>query len=80
MATAPKKTAAAKPAAAKAAALAADKPLRDLFESWLADGVSRKDGNAELRRTFEKDVLPTIGPDGHPNSPTCGHLKLPHLS
>lgn len=48
-------------AAAKAAALAADKPLRDLFESWLADGVSRKDGNAELRRTFEKDVLPTIG-------------------
>jgi len=18
------------------------------------------------------------GPDGHPNSPTCGHLKLPH--
>lgn len=47
--------------AAKAAALAADKPLRDLFETWLADGVSRKDGNAELRRTFEKDVLPTIG-------------------
>lgn len=48
-------------AAAKAAALAADKPLRELFETWLADGVSRKDGNAELRRTFEKDVLPTIG-------------------
>ncbi len=48
-------------AAAKATALAADKPLRDLFETWLADGVSRKDGNAELRRTFEKDVLPTIG-------------------
>lgn len=47
--------------AAKAAALAADKPLRDLFETWLTDGVSRKDGNAELRRTFEKDVLPTIG-------------------
>ena len=18
------------------------------------------------------------GPDGHPNSPTCGHLKFPH--
>ncbi len=47
--------------AAKAAALAADKPLRDLFETWLADGVSRKDGNAELRRTFEKDILPTLG-------------------
>ena len=37
------------------------KPLRDLFEAWMADGVSRKDGNAELRRTFEKDVLRTIG-------------------
>lgn len=48
-------------AAAKAAALAGDKPLVDLFETWLADGVSRKDGNAEIRRTFEKDVLPTIG-------------------
>jgi len=21
-----------------------------------------------------------IGPDGHPNSPTYGHLKLPHLN
>jgi len=20
------------------------------------------------------------GPDGHPNSPVCGHLKLPHLN
>jgi hypothetical protein len=19
------------------------------------------------------------GPDGHPKSPTCGHLKIPHL-
>lgn len=46
---------------AKAAALAANAPFRTLFETWLADGVSRKDGNAELRRTFEKDVLPTIG-------------------
>ncbi|HTJ05274.1 MAG TPA: Arm DNA-binding domain-containing protein, partial [Caldimonas sp.] len=24
--------------------------LRDLFEAWIADGVSRKDDNAELRR------------------------------
>lgn len=22
----------------------------------------------------------SVGPDGHPNSPTHGHLKLPHLS
>lgn len=48
-------------AEAKAAALAANAPFRTLFETWLADGVSRKDANAELRRTFEKDVLPTIG-------------------
>lgn len=33
----------------------------ELFETWLADGVSRKDDNAELRRTFNKDVLPYIG-------------------
>jgi integrase len=32
-----------------------------MFESWMKDGVSRADGNAELRRTFEKDVLPAIG-------------------
>lgn len=48
-------------AEAKAAALAANVPFRKLFETWLADGVSRKDGNAELRRSFEKDVLPTMG-------------------
>jgi hypothetical protein len=23
--------------------------------------------------------LPLFVPDGHPNSPICGHLKLPHL-
>lgn len=36
-------------------------PVRALFEAWLADGVQRSDGNAELRRSFEKDVLPPIG-------------------
>lgn len=35
--------------------------VNDLFEVWLADGVLRKDGNAELRRSFTKDVLPEIG-------------------
>jgi hypothetical protein len=24
-------------------------------------------------------VLPQQNPGGHPNSPTCGHLKIPHL-
>lgn len=35
--------------------------LKDMFEAWLTDGVMRKDGNAELRRSFEKDVLPFAG-------------------
>lgn len=35
--------------------------VADLFEAWLIDGVRREDGNAELRRSFAKDVLPVIG-------------------
>ncbi|MDH4842223.1 DUF4102 domain-containing protein [Pseudomonas sp. BN505] len=38
-----------------------NKTVSDLFEEWLRDGVSRQDGNAELRRSFSKDVLPAIG-------------------
>lgn len=37
-----------------------DKTFNDLFEVWLADGVSRQDNNAELRRMFNKDVLPFL--------------------
>lgn len=40
---------------------AEDLSFRAMFEAWLADGVLREDGNAELKRTFEKDVLPFIG-------------------
>lgn len=40
---------------------AENKTVADLFEEWLHDGVSRQDGNAELRRSFTKDVLPLIG-------------------
>lgn len=40
---------------------AENKTVADLFEEWLHDGVSRQDGNAELRRSFAKDVLPLIG-------------------
>ena len=36
-------------------------PVRTMFDAWMADGVARADGNAELRRSFEKDVLPAIG-------------------
>lgn len=35
--------------------------VTDLFEAWIASGVTRKDGNAELRRSFESNVLPLIG-------------------
>jgi len=47
--------------------------VADLFEQWLKDGVSREDGNAELRRSFDKDVLPVVG--SHPlRSLTDRHL------
>nr|WP_218174077.1 MULTISPECIES: site-specific integrase [unclassified Pseudomonas] len=47
---------------AEAERLAAEnKTVIDLFEEWMRDGVSRQDGNAELRRSFSKDVLPIIG-------------------
>ncbi|MFC7514071.1 tyrosine-type recombinase/integrase [Herbaspirillum sp. GCM10030257] len=35
--------------------------LQDLFNAWIADGVRRKDCNAELIRSFNADVLPKIG-------------------
>lgn len=41
--------------------LTENKTITDLFEEWMRDGVSRQDGNAELRRSFSKDVLPVIG-------------------
>ena len=47
--------------AAKIADELANAPFRKLFETWLVEGVSRADDNAELKRTFEKDVLPTLG-------------------
>lgn len=40
---------------------AEDLPLRAMFEAWLRDGVKRAGDNAELQRSFEKDVLPLIG-------------------
>lgn len=35
--------------------------VKELFTAWLEDGVRRKDGNAELMRSFNADVLPSIG-------------------
>lgn len=37
-----------------------DLTVEDLFNEWLEHGVARKDGNAELMRSFSKDVLPTL--------------------
>ena len=35
--------------------------LGELFVAWLSNGTARKDGGAELRRSFEKDILPVLG-------------------
>lgn len=35
--------------------------VQNMFEAWIRDGVRRKDGNAELLRSFNADVLPHIG-------------------
>lgn len=48
-------------ASVNAAAQAAITPVHALFQTWLANGVSRKDGNRRLRQMFERDVLPVIG-------------------
>lgn len=40
---------------------AQNKTFSEMYTAWLTDGVSRKDGNAEIKRAFNKDVLPTIG-------------------
>jgi integrase len=34
--------------------------FRDMFDAWARDGVRRSDGNAEIKRSFEKDVLPAL--------------------
>lgn len=40
---------------------AASATFREMFDAWVQDGVRRSDGNAEIRRSFEKDVLPPLG-------------------
>lgn len=47
--------------AEKARQDAADATVQQMFDAWMADGVNRKDDNAELKRSFEKDLLPVIG-------------------
>lgn len=38
-----------------------DKTVADLFAVWVQNGVARADGNAEIHRLFERDILPVIG-------------------
>lgn len=38
-----------------------NRTFADLFNAWVTDGVRRKDGNAELVRSFNADVIPSIG-------------------
>lgn len=40
---------------------AENKTFADLFDTWITDGVARDDGNAELIRTFNLDLLPVVG-------------------
>ena len=37
-----------------------NKTFFDMYSQWLTNGVKRKDGNAEIKRSFEKDVLPDL--------------------
>lgn len=47
---------------AEQARQAARKSVAELFEHWAkVDLINRKDGGAEVRRMFEKDVLPFLG-------------------
>jgi len=41
---------------------------------------SKADLVCELREELSRGVKIALGPGGHPKSPTCGHLKLPHLA
>ena len=45
----------------KAREQAKDLTVKALFDEWLEDDVKRKDGGAELRRSFGVDVFPKIG-------------------
>lgn len=47
--------------AAIEAARTLDLTVGDMFNTWITDGVRRKDGNAMLKRMFAVDVLPAIG-------------------
>lgn len=62
-------------AAAHLLALSSRKSVEGLFEQWAkTDLVNRKDKGAEVRRMFQKDVLPTIG------SVAVADIKKSHIT
>ena len=44
-----------------AAATAEEITVLEMFNVWIEHGMKRQDGNSEIRRAFNKDVLPRIG-------------------
>ena len=52
--------------------------VAEKFEAIVSLGMA----NSRLKDYFDLWVLLSTQalPDGHPNSPTYGHLKLPHLN
>ena len=35
--------------------------IKNMFDVWIVDGVSRKDGNKYIKQTFSKYIIPAIG-------------------
>lgn len=48
--------------------------MQDIFDAWIADGVRRKDDNAELKRSFNANVLGELG-ECKVNEITEHHLR-----
>ena len=55
---------------------------RKIIQMAKEDRASNFVNVAELARAiaFYLNTMEMVCPDGHPNSPTYGHLKLPHLN
>jgi integrase len=51
----------AREAALRDAQRVGDATFGDMFDSWVINGVNRKDGNEDIRRRFAADVLPFVG-------------------
>lgn len=61
--------------------VAAIRPISKSF-AFLIDGEGKllAHPKADLALKPASEIAKGIDPDGHPNSPAYGHLKLPHLN